>query len=413
MASPSSNRSLLATTNRATDFPGRLHHPLSWNPNKSFFVTFFFVLLCGLILTSMSNAGQILPHLGDPQSRERGVPRAPQFPEPETPKPPRPPRTGLHLTEAFLPLQVGNRWTYDVEVNGKKRPKPMLVEITKMVIKNFRSYYLFSGFPFAPSAVAELPVIRFDRRSQTYFQLVNDQEVELYPEEGEHRVEVKAGETASGQPDLRTMKLSFPPQAQPGLPLNAAPATDEVVFKYGEGVVAATRVTVLGVEKYTLIKTEQVKAGARPPAPAPPVTHEEPPVQKEPPSPYAKGGPQLELSVNTQPGKVQFTFRVHNNKDKMIPLNFADDQSFDFLVSTDPRSMPMWQWSTNRSFTKVKRSRGLLPDETLEFSTEWDGLDTHRQPVAAGKYFVIGILTTTPEQRTPPVEFSYTPAPAP
>jgi Intracellular proteinase inhibitor len=319
----------------------------------------------------------------------------------------------LHLVEAYFPLQVGNRWTYEVMINGKKRPKPVVVEINRMVIKNFRSYYLFNRFPFAPGPESETPFLRFDRKTQTFFQLVNEREVELYPGDGENRVEVKAGESPSGQVDLRILKAEF--QAAPPSPSQQAMTTpsEEVVFKYGEGIISARRTTQFGVEEYTLLKAEKNEFPSTPPSPTKePAPEESSPTPKEPPSPYASTGPVLSLEVNPERGRTKFILRVRNEKDKMIPLSFDNDQSFDFIITPETSDQPLWRWSVNHSFAKVKRSVGLRPGESLEYSGEWNGLDADHQPVPPGKYRVIAILTSKPEWRTAPAEFNFTPAPS-
>lgn len=321
------------------------------------------------------------------------------------------PNSGLHLVESYFPLQVGNSWTYEVALNGKKRPKPMVIEITKMVIKNFRSYYLFNRFPFSPGQETELPLLRFDRKSQTYFQLINDHDVELYPTEGENRVELSLGESAGGQVDLRILKVAFRALSQ--VPSQQGTPADEIVFKYGEGIISARKTTQLGVEEYTLTKAEKnVTPSAAAPAAKEPVPEETTPLPKGPPSPYAETGPVLTLEVTPEAGKVKFVLRVRNEKDKMIPLNFDNDQSYEFIIAPESSDQPLWRWSTTHYFAKVKRSIGLRPGESLEFSGEWNGLDSSREPVPAGKYRVIGILTSRPEWRTPPAEFSFNPPPA-
>lgn len=311
--------------------------------------------------------------------------------------------------EAFLPLQAGNRWTYEVEVNGKKRSQPMVVEITKMVIKNFRSYYLFNRFPFAAVPVPDAPLIRYDRKSQTFYQLVDDQDVELYPDEGEHRTEVKAGESSGGSTDLRVLKVRFRSAIQAPRPGASTPPTDEIVFKYGEGVASGQRTTDLGIEKFVLIKTAAnvFSAGKTPPAQKT-LAPEPAPAPLKPLSPYASEGPRLEISVEQEGGKVKFVLRVQNKHDKIVPLNFGNDQSYDFIITSDSSAPPVWRWSANHYFSKVRRSLALRPGESFEYSAEWNGQDLDHQPVPAGKYQVIGILTTNPELRTTPKEFNYT-----
>jgi hypothetical protein len=324
-------------------------------------------------------------------------------------------QTAPHLDGSLFPLAVGNRWTYDVELNGKKRPRPLVIEITKVVLSNFRTYYLFNRFPFAPGPDIEFPIIRYDRRSQKFFQLLKERkkEVELYPMDGENRVVVHPGESSEDEPELRTLIIRFPPFVPFAPQGSGSPAVNEVVLQYHIGVVAATLTTSVGVEKFTLIRTsENTLPTANRSAPKEPVTHEEPPELKVIPSPYATSGPTLELSVETpEPGKMKFLLRVTNAQDKIVPLQFNNDQTFDFVVTFTSSSEPVWKWSTTHTFAKVKKSLALLPGEVMEFSASWDGFNTDHQMVPADKYTVVAILSISPEMKTPPTEFSYTPAP--
>lgn len=375
-------------------------------------ISLLVILLCGLSSRAVPQNPAQGKTSGSPGGALGQEPANPRAIPPQAQTTPALPNSGLHLVESYFPLQVGNTWTYDVAVNGKKRPKPTVIEITKMVIKNFRSYYLFNRFPFAPGQETEFPLLRFDRKSRAFFRLINDQDVELYPGEGENRTEVNAGESADGQIDLRILKVAFRASSQAtsqqGTPSN------EIVFKYGEGIVSARMTTQLGVEDYTLLKAEK-KQTAADSASTPPAKESAPeetaPLPKGPPSPYAETGPVLTLEVKPEGGKVKLVLRVHNEKDKMIPLNFDDDQSYDFLITHESSDQPLWRWSTTHYFAKVKRSIGLRPGETLEYSGEWTGLDSNREPVPGGKYLVIAILTSKPEWRTPPAEFNFTPAP--
>lgn len=359
-----------------------------------------FLVFLGLFM----GHGYVLPVKAQPPQRVQNPP------ENENP-----PKTAPHLDGSFLPLAVGNRWTYDVELNGKKRPRPLVIEITKVVLTNFRTYYLFNRFPFAPGPDNEIPIIRYDRRAQKFFQLLKDREkeVELYPMEGENRVEVQLGESSEDEPEQQTLIIRFPPFVPFAPQGSGSPAVNEVVLQYHIGVVAATLTTPVGVEKYTLIKTaENTLPTANRSIPKEPVTHEEPPELKVIPSPYAASGPTLELSVETsEPGKMKFLLRVTNAQDKIVPLQFHNDQTFDFVVTSTSSSEPVWKWSTTHTFATVKRSLALLPGEVMEFSASWDGFNTDHQMVPPGKYTVVAILTISPELKTPPTEFIYTPAP--
>jgi hypothetical protein len=318
---------------------------------------------------------------------------------------------GLQFPEQFLPLGIGMRWTYELELNGKKQPRHVIIEIMKMVIHNFRSYYLLNRFPFAAVEISETPTLRYDRRMQTFYQLAKDQDIPLFPVEGDQAVDYSFGKTADGKEDQKILKLSFSPILQ--IPIPGAPEEDEVVLELGVGVISARLATDVGVYHYTLVKSEKIDAAAAATKPQELVTHELPPPVIKPPEPYAATGPELTMTVEAAPAKVTFTLRVQNKQDKMIPLNFDTDQSFDFLVASESSTEPIWQWSKTHSFAKVKRSVGLLPGESKEFTAEWDAQDSERRFLPAGKYQVVGILTSKPEVRTPPATFTLAPPPEP
>lgn len=349
-----------------------------------------------------------LPRPTSPNEPPAGQTRPPRL-DTTTPEAPPPLPPGLQFPASYLPLDAGRQWTYDVELNGKKRPTPLIVECQKMFVNNFRSYYLFNQFPFAAIEVPEIPRLRYDRARQTFYLMLKDQDLPLWPTEGDQAVDYSFGITPQGKEDFSILKITFSPKLR--TPLANLSQQDEVVLRYGVGITSAQFVTELGIEKYSLVKTEKIDVNAQLDKPKELVTREQPPAVIKPPDPYASSGPELTVTVETSPGKVKFTLQIQNNDKKMIPLTFDNDQSFDFLVSPAGSSTPLWQWSTEHYFSKVKRAEGLLPGETKEFSAEWRGRDSHHLALPAGDYQVTAVLTSKPEFRTPPIRFTFTPSP--
>lgn len=332
---------------------------------------------------------------------------------PTTPERPTSSPVGLRLVGSYLPLRVGNRWTYEVEVNGKKLARAVTVEITQMIIKNFRSYYVFNRFPFAPSLGVSGSTIRFDQKTRKFCQLMGDEEVDLFPSDETHQMALKPGESANGEPDLRLLKLDFEVTGNSASAPGTIASKGEIVFKFDEGIIAAVLTTERGTEKYSLLKAEvNIFTSGQQSSVKELVTKEAPPATLAAPTPYAAVGPSVELEILPENGRIHFKLRVLNKQDKMIPLDFANAQSFDFIITAAGSDTPIWQWSTGRYFTKVKRSIGLQPGDSREYTAEWNGLDSTHQPVAAGTYRVVAVLSTSPEFRTEPMEFNYTPPPA-
>src|SRR3954467_7437481 len=86
---------------------------------------------------------------------------------------------GVRMSGDFLPLEVGNRWVYDIVNEGGQKTGSVDFSIKEHRIIEGRSYYALSGFPFAPADGSLDRLIRYDRQERQYLQLVDKEETPL------------------------------------------------------------------------------------------------------------------------------------------------------------------------------------------------------------------------------------------
>ena len=102
---------------------------------------------------------------------------------------------------------------------------------------------------------------------------------------------------------------------------------------------------------------------------------------------------------------ITFTLTVKNGTKQALPLRFSSGQRYDFKLfdaktpaGTKPDTgKPLWQWSHGRMFTMMISSEKLEPGTTRTFSDKYEFKAIPGQtlkPLAAGKYALVGILTT-------------------
>src|SRR5206468_3279355 len=81
---------------------------------------------------------------------------------------------GVRMSADFLPLEVGNRWVYDVfnESGQKVGDTDFLVQEYKIV--NGRSFYLLTRFPFAENG-GLIKLVRYDRQERQYMRMADNE----------------------------------------------------------------------------------------------------------------------------------------------------------------------------------------------------------------------------------------------
>ena len=95
------------------------------------------------------------------------------------------------------------------------------------------------------------------------------------------------------------------------------------------------------------------------------------------------------FDVKVDANAVHFALVVKNVGGKHAELNFADGQSYDFVVS-DSTGREVWQWSTGRMFTQSVQNKQLGAGESMRVNESWN-----RRSVRAGRYSVTAILKSS------------------
>ena len=102
---------------------------------------------------------------------------------------------------------------------------------------------------------------------------------------------------------------------------------------------------------------------------------------------------------------IKITLTVKNNTKLAESLRFSSGQRYDFKLydaKTGTAAKPdesklVWQWSRGHMFAMMIGSEKLDPGKTLVFSDKYEFKSAPGQtakPLAAGKYTLVGILTT-------------------
>src|SRR5215831_20742070 len=104
---------------------------------------------------------------------------------------------GVRMSSDFLPLEVGNRWVYDVFNEGGEKIGNLEFAVQEYRIVGGRSFYLLTQFPFVQDG-ALIKLVRYDRQERQYMRMVDNDEGPLFLADGA-RVEVLQAED-SGLP---------------------------------------------------------------------------------------------------------------------------------------------------------------------------------------------------------------------
>lgn len=124
-------------------------------------------------------------------------------------------------------------------------------------------------------------------------------------------------------------------------------------------------------------------------------------------NPRASGGLALLLDADRQTyalgTPVILRLTVINTSRAPVTLQFASGQHYDFEVRRAGETV--WRWSAGRMFTQAVTSLTLRPRERQVFTETWGQQDNHGQPVPAGTYEAVAVLTTMarPRPQSPPL----------
>jgi hypothetical protein len=100
---------------------------------------------------------------------------------------------------------------------------------------------------------------------------------------------------------------------------------------------------------------------------------------------------------------VKVTITVTNPGPSPVTLQFSSAQKYDIEVRRG--GQVVWRWAADRMFTQALSSLTLGPREKKVFTETWKQQDNNGQPVGAGTYELVAILTTMgqPRPQSPPI----------
>src|SRR5436853_5583319 len=86
---------------------------------------------------------------------------------------------GVRMSADFLPLEVGNRWVYDVFNEGGQKTGSLEFAVQDYRIVSGRSFYLLTQFPFALDG-GLIKLVRYDRQYRQYVRMADIEEGPLF-----------------------------------------------------------------------------------------------------------------------------------------------------------------------------------------------------------------------------------------
>src|SRR5215470_6978494 len=95
---------------------------------------------------------------------------------------------GVRMSADFLPLEVGNRWVYDVFNEAGQKTGAIEFAVQDYKIVGGRSFYLLTQFPFVTDG-GLIKLVRYDRQERLYMRMADNEEGPLFLADGT-RVEV-------------------------------------------------------------------------------------------------------------------------------------------------------------------------------------------------------------------------------
>ncbi len=303
---------------------------------------------------------------------------------------------GVRMSADFFPLEVGNRWVYDLVNENGQKIGDLDFSIQQHVIIGGRSFYVLTRFPFVAEGTGVVKLIRYDRQERQYNRMVDSDEGALFLADGAS-VEVL--------------------QADPGgLPLKFMLRMDlmDLTFQRGVGIVEAQMHTENGIQVAKLASAHVGEHGAAQPAVASPAA----PAIPQPQTPEQKvkksidnvtkvsdDNPVLDVQAVVVPEGHKFFLTIINTADKLLPLNFNSGQTYDFEVIDALTGQEVWRWSRRMFFTQVIRQETIRANKDWKFEIVWNHRDNDLNPVTPGTYKVVGIVATQPPIESDPVSF--------
>jgi len=300
---------------------------------------------------------------------------------------------GVRMSADFLPLEVGNRWVYDVFNEAGQKIGNLEFGVQEYRIVGGRSFYLLTHFPFVTDGES-IKLVRYDRQEREYVRMLDNEEGPLFLADGT-RVEVLQADD-SGLPSKFVLHGDLA----------------DLTFQRGQGIIEA-RIHAgkdVQIAKLTNLHTSERKAIEAANQNAPAVPQPKPPQPNKPKTEVenvAKASEEtvaLDVQASDVPGGTKFLLTVINTTDKFIPFSFNSGQTYDFSV-LDADGQEIWRWSRRMFFTNVMRQEAIRPNKNWTFEVTWNHRDNDLNVVGAGKYKVVGSLVTRPPMQSPSVNF--------
>src|SRR5712691_1217694 len=82
---------------------------------------------------------------------------------------------GVRMSADFLPLEVGNRWVYDVFNEAGQKTGALEFAVQDYRIVGGRSFYQLTQFPFMLDG-GLIKLVRYDRQERQYMRMVENEE---------------------------------------------------------------------------------------------------------------------------------------------------------------------------------------------------------------------------------------------
>ncbi len=304
---------------------------------------------------------------------------------------------GVRMSADFLPLEVGNRWVYDVFNEGGQKLGALDFTIQDYRIVGGRSFYLVTSFPFSAEDAKAVKLIRYNRAERQYMKIIDNEESPLFLADGAKTEVLQADE--SGLPQKFVLKMDLM----------------DLTFQRGRGIIEAR---LHSGNEVQIVKLANVQVGERQAAQATAQGAPNLPKPAAPPTPQQKAkslednvakisdqNPVLDVLATDVPGGTKFVFSVVNTSDKLLPFTFRSSQTYDFQVLDASTGQEVWRWSRRMFFSQVIRQEAIRGSRNWVFEVTWNHRDNDVNVVDPGQYKVIASLATQPPIESDPVSF--------
>lgn len=306
---------------------------------------------------------------------------------------------GVRMSADFLPLDVGNKWTYDVTGEDGQKAGQIAFAVEDYTIVSGRSFYVLTGFPFAGESGDRIRLVRYDRQERQFIRMLGSDEGALFLQDGATAEVLEADSSNIPQKILLDM------------------GSVALIFQRGIGIVEARQQTprgiqiarIAGVAGKALTSTGGASAAAAAPAAPDPLTPlpstAEAVRRVENVTEASETNPRVEVGSSPVAGGHRFTLVAANTSDKLLPLRFNSGQSYDFVVTERATGREVWRWSKEQFFTSVVRTESIRPNARWTFEAVWNHVDGDGNTVSPGAYEVTGIVTSNPPIPSPRTVF--------